>query len=452
MIKKNINSIDKTSVWSKGSWRNYPVKQQPEWEDEDKHSAVLAKLEKLPSLVFSGETRKLLQALGNINNRKNFLLQVGNCAESFSDCNGPKIHNFLRIFLQMAMIIEFNTDRNVIKIGRIAGQYAKPRSLNYEEVNGCKLPIYRGDNINSFSQTLEARTPKSEKLIEGYFHSTATLNLIRAFIQGGYNEISNINDWGEHYFSEEVSHLKYYGNLAASIKKAIQKKSKNLFSSIDEQIYISHEGLLLDFEEAFTRYDTTHGGFYDTSAHFIWVGERTRHPDEAHIEFIRGIGNPVGVKIGPNFKISDILKMINKINPNNIPGKLSLIIRFGHKAITKKFPQLISKIVEEGINVNWICDPMHGNTLLHNKYKVRYFDHIVEEIKLFFAICKNENIVPGGIHLEITDEYVTECIGGICGLAPSDISKNYSTKVDPRLNALQALEIAFIIGKLLKDE
>ena len=434
--------------WRINSWRNFSITQQPDWPDEKLFEEIISRLQKLPSLVFSGETRKLKKKIAKVNDGHNFILQVGNCAESFGDCNGPKIHNFLRIFLQMSMVIEFFTNKNMVKIGRIAGQYAKPRSSDTEIVNGIILPSYKGDIINKNSPTFKARTPDPNNLLEGYFRSAATLNLIRAFIQGGYSDISNITDWKEHFFSKEVSMLKNYKGFEQQITTSLNRKdiSKKIGK---DQIFTSHEGLLLDYEQAFTRIDTTHGGYYDTTAHFIWIGNRTRQMESAHIEFIRGIGNPVGLKIGPDYEIEELVKIFRKVNPENINGRLVLISRMGQNNILTKLRPIIKAVKKNNLNVTWVCDPMHGNTFNHNNYKVRSFENIVDEIRNFFMVCNVEGVVPGGLHLEITDENVTECTGGINGATLSNLSENYLSKVDPRLNAAQALEIAFIVSELI---
>jgi len=394
----------------------------------------------------------LCSELSKVNKNHSFLLQVGNCAELFTYCNGPKIHNFLRIFLQMAMFLEFKSGKKIIKVGRIAGQYAKPRSTDEEVVNGLTIPVYRGDIVNEFVPILEKRIPNPEKLKEAYFRSAATLNLIRAFIQGGYCDISNMNDWEKHFYGKKIIGSDYYKGLSEGVDKYIVEKRKdNRTKRIDDHMYISHEALLLDYEEAFTRLDTTHGGYYDTSAHFLWIGERTRQIDGAHVEFIRGIGNPVGIKIGPNYNLTDLSALVEMVNPENIEGKLVLIVRMGKDRINERLTPLLKLLKKEKFNVTLVCDPMHGNTFTYNGYKVRSFEDITTEIKLFFDICQSEQFVPGGLHLEITEEGVTECIGGINGLTLEDINGNYRTKVDPRLNAAQALEIAFLVGDLLHN-
>jgi len=436
--------------WTPSSWRNFPVKQQPNWPDQKHLEKVVGRLRELPSLVFSGETRKLREAITGVSKGKGFILQVGNCAESFSACHGPKIHNFLRIVLQMALVIKYKTDRQIIKIGRIGGQYAKPRSDDYECVDGERIPSYRGDMVNDCAPTYEARIPNPDRLLEGYFRSAATLNLIRAFTQGGYNEIKNLRDWKEHFFSKDISKLPYYIKLEKDLTSALENKEV-IFNTTSErdQLFVSHEGLLLEYEEAFTRIDTTFGGYYDTSAHLIWIGNRTRQSDGAHVEFARGIGNPIGVKVGPDYNLVDLLTLIKKINPKNEDNKLILISRMGHDRIKEKLKPLIQVIKSKKLNVTWVCDPMHGNTFAHNNYKVRSFDDIASEVKSFIEVCKDEKVIPGGVHLEITAENVSECIGGINGLTLSSISDNYVTKVDPRLNAAQALETAFIVSESL---
>ncbi|MHA1381641.1 MAG: 3-deoxy-7-phosphoheptulonate synthase class II [Candidatus Helarchaeota archaeon] len=441
-----------TTSWTKNSWRKFPIRQQPQWPDKNKLNEVLSKLKGLPSLVFSEETRRLKKELTKVNTNKNFILQVGHCSESFTDCNGPKIHNYLRILLQMAIVLEYKTRKKVIKIGRIAGQYAKPRSSDFEVIDGEKIPSYRGDIINDFGPTSESRTPKPEKLLEGYYRSASTLNLIRAFTQGGYSDINNLSDWKEHFFSEEISNLEYYRTFEKDISNSLKNTNKFLQKTKKRDIiFISHEALLLDYEEVFTRIDTIKGGYYATSAHLLWIGDRTRQLDGGHVEFVRGIGNPIGIKIGPSYKLNEIIKIIKKINPKNEEGKIVLIMRLGVNRIDSMLRPLIRAIKDCDLQVIWICDPMHGNTFKYNNYKVRSFKDIVSETSLFFRICKEEKVVPGGIHLEITEEYVTECIGGLCGLNLSNLSDNYVSKVDPRLNAAQALEMAFIVSELVSQ-
>lgn len=439
------------NTWEKNSWKKFRTEQQPIWPNISRFNEILQKLRKLPSLVFSGETRKLKSDLTRVNVGEKFILQVGNCSETFDDCNGPKIHNFLRLLLQMESIIEFNTNKEVIKIGRIAGQYAKPRSSNLEVVNGDEISTYRGDIINDFEPNIESRTPDPSRLLEGYFRSAATLNLIRAFIQGGYNDISHFNNWEEHYFYKEILKNDKYSIFAKKVNSILEKKQNIKTKQLKKDpVYISHEALLLDYEESFVREDTTHIGSYSTSAHTLWVGNRTRQLDGGHIEFVKGIDNPIGIKIGPDYVIEEILQILNKINPLNESGKVMLISRMGAEQINFKLKPLMEAIKSSNNNnVIWICDAMHGNTFSHNNYKVRRFEDITAEIKAFFEICNTTGVFPGGVHLELTEENVTECIGGVSNINLSDLNTNYTTKVDPRLNAIQGLEIAFVISELI---
>ena len=442
------------SKWKKNSWKKFTTKQQPIWPNLDLFNETLQKLKNLPSLVFSGETRILKNDLSRVNIGEKFILQIGNCSETFDDCNGPKIHNFLRLMLQMESIIEFNTNKEVIKIGRIAGQYAKPRTTNSELINGVKISTYRGDNINDYKPDVDSRIPDPSRLLEGYFRSASTLNLIRAFIQGGYNDITYFNNWEEHYFHKEILKNEKYLKFANKINNILERKtnkSKKQFKK--DSVYISHEALLLDYEESFVREDTTFSGSYSTSAHTLWIGNRTRQLDGGHVEFVSGIDNPIGIKIGPDYIIDEILQILNKINPLNESGRVMLISRMGAEQINFKLKPLMEAIKKShNNNVIWICDPMHGNTFNHNNYKVRRFENITEEIKTFFAISNSLGLVPGGVHLELTEENVTECVGGISNIELSDLDVNYTTKVDPRLNALQGLEIAFLISTLISEQ
>jgi 3-deoxy-7-phosphoheptulonate synthase len=438
--------------WEKKSWKKFVTEQQPNWPKTELFNEVLLKLNKLPSLVFSGETRKLKEDLSRVNIGEKFILQIGNCSESFDDCNGAKIHNFLRLMLQIKTIIEFNTNKEVIKIGRIAGQYAKPRSSNTESINGDEIPTYRGDIINDYKPDSDNRTPDPLRLLEGYFRSASTLNLIRAFIQGGYNDISNFKNWEEHYFYKEIKLHEKYLSFSNKVDTILEKNQNNKNQFNSDPVYISHEALLLDYEESFVREDTTLKGNYSTTAHTLWIGNRTRQLNGGHIEFISGIENPIGIKIGPDYVIKEILQILSKVNPLNESGKVMLISRMGVKQIDSKLRPLMEAInMSQNNNVIWICDAMHGNTFNHNKYKVRKFKDISDEIKSFFSICFSLGITPGGVHLEMTEENVTECIGGVSNINLSDLDINYTTKVDPRLNAIQGLEIAFVISELINN-
>lgn len=434
--------------WSKDSWRKFPIAQQPDWPDVFEYNKTIHELAKLPSLVFSGETRKLTEQLEAVNQGNAFVLQVGHCSESFEDCNGPRIHNFLRIILQMSIVLMHGTGKRIIKIGRIAGQYAKPRSSKHDEIDGHLLPVYRGDIVNRFEPNLSARTPEAGNLLEGYFRSAATLNLLRAFTQGGYSDLKNLKDWKQHFFSQTISDNDNYTKFEKSVSSSLREQ-EILNLDTPEIIYVSHEALILDYEEAFVRVDTTTGGSYSTSAHTLWIGNRTRQPRGAHVEFVRGIGNPIGVKVSHDASPAEINEILEKINPGDKPGRVMLICRFGNRDINAKLPTFIAQIKQK--SVIWLCDPMHGNTFTHNGYKVRSMNDIIAELQAFFRICRQVGITAGGIHLEITGEYVSECIGGIEGLTLKDVPKYYVTKVDPRLNAAQALELSFLVAEGLAN-
>ncbi len=439
--------------WTKESWRNYKAEQQPLWPDHSQKQQTLSELSGLPALVFAGESRTLLSELKSVSRGESILLQGGECSEEFSGCNGSRIHNFLRVVLQMAIIISYSSSKKVVKIGRIAGQYAKPRSSLTEVVNGIELPTYRGDMVNGFSPTLEDRIPNPKRMIEGYFRSAATLNLIRAFTKAGYASIHEIGDWQKHDFSDNPVMVKY-SKLADEISRALDFTKAVSLSDLPQLsetvLYTSHEGLLLDYEESMTRIDTTTGGWYDTSAHMLWIGDRTRQLDGAHVEFMSGVKNPIGIKIGPSIRVEELDAILNKLNPENIEGRITLINRFGADKVADHLPAIIRYLKKAGRNVIWCCDPMHGNTYKVGKHKTRKFESILSEIGQFWSICKSEGVYPGGVHLELTGENVTECIGGMAGVSETNIHHNYQTNVDPRLNAVQGVELAFELADILK--
>ncbi len=442
--------------WSKDSWRNYPRLQAPQWYDGQILEETASYLEQLPGLVFAEETNCLVKELEKAAKGELFVLQCGNCSENFTDCNGTSIQNFFRILLQMSTILSFLGNKKILKIGRIAGQYAKPRSNDTETVNGMKLPVYRGDMVNSFEPVLEKRKHDPARMLQGYFRSAATLNLIRSFSKGGYAALDQMQKWEEHDFSAFPS-IQKYRKLASELAKTVNfmktigvDMNNTAFSQVD--LYTSHEALLLEYEQAMTRKDSENGLYYDTSAHMLWVGDRTRQPDGAHIEFLRGINNPVGIKVGPDYQLNHILETIVRLNPQNRPGKICLIIRFGVKEIESLLPKLIQAVKSRDYNVVWLCDPMHGNTYISETgEKVRKLDNILGEMELFFEIHKKEQTVPGGIHLELTPDNVTECIGGEKGDMKGQVqSRNYTSTCDPRLNAEQSVEVAFFVSQLLK--
>ncbi len=442
--------------WNKKSWEAYPALQQGLWPDLNEHKAAIEQLETLPPLVFAGEIRSLKADIAKAQRGEAFLLQGGDCAEEFKSCTSPAIRETLKVLLQMAVAMSFAGEKPVIKLGRIAGQYAKPRSSPTEMVNGVELMSFRGDIVNSPVATKEARTPDAKRLIEAYWHSAATLNILRAFTKGGFADLHRVHAWNQEFIKNSKEGHRYE-KLAQEIDKALKflkvigipEDASNIHQA---QFYTSHEALLLDYETALTREDSTEGGWYDCSGHMLWIGDRTRQLDGAHIEFMRGILNPIGMKIGPKHDIDEVKAIISKLNPDNEPGKITLITRFGAEGVQDKLPNLLREIKKEGMNVLWSCDPMHGNTFLSDsKYKTRKFESILEEIKQFFAAHKAEGTVAGGVHLELTGMDVTECVGGAQQIEDHHLENNYATSCDPRLNAQQSLELAFLISDMIKN-
>ena len=438
--------------WDKSSWRSKPADQMPKW-DSVLCESVVEELSRLPSLVFAGEIRNLIGMLKSAAAGHAFVLQCGNCAEEFSECHGPKIHEFLKIILQMSLILACIGGKRVIRIGRIAGQYAKPRSRDTEHVGGMELPSYRGDMVNAFEPTLEARTPDPRRMIEGYFRSAATLNLIRAFMQGGYGEIQNARNWHSAFADIGAKNHEY---IELVHKTADFMRFSEVFLGEDSRrlgdnhLFTSHEALLLEYEEALTRFDTTEGGWYDTSAHMLWIGERTRYPDHAHIEFIRGILNPVGVKIGPGFSLSDMERLYYLLNSSGGSGRLVWITRFGASHIQTEMPRLVETAKKRGWKVIWMCDPMHGNTYVNEQgRKTRDFDVITDEVRQFFLAHQQAGTMAGGIHLELSGTNVSECSGGRCAQTDNVLTESYQSACDPRLSAEQGIELAFAIARML---
>ncbi|EAI2803036.1 3-deoxy-7-phosphoheptulonate synthase class II [Campylobacter jejuni] len=442
-------------MWTKNSWKNYPIKQQPIYPDQEEMNRVLARLEKLPPLVFAGEVRNLQKSLARVCKKEAFLLQGGDCAESFENFGAVNIRDMFKILLQMAIVLTFAGGCPVVKIGRIAGQFAKPRSSDFEELNGISLPSYRGDIINGFEFSEQARIPDPHRMLEAYYQSVTTLNLLRGFAKGGLADLHEVHRWNLGFLKKSELH-KQYTDISEKISQALAFmeacgiNTSNTPSLREVSVYTSHEALLLPYEEALTRVDSLSGEIYDCSAHMLWIGERTRALDEAHVHFLRGVKNPLGVKIGPSASADDIIALANVLNPNNEEGRLNIIIRMGADKIINNLPKIFSKLKSEGLNLVYSIDPMHGNTVKAGNFKTREFDKIMQEVRSFFEIAISEGVYPGGVHLEMTGKDVTECTGGASNVTAQSLEDRYETQCDPRLNADQALELAFLIADLVK--
>ncbi|EJR7618695.1 3-deoxy-7-phosphoheptulonate synthase class II [Campylobacter jejuni] len=442
-------------MWAKNSWKNYPIKQQPIYPDQEEMNRVLARLEKLPPLVFAGEVRNLQKSLARVCKKEAFLLQGGDCAESFENFGAVNIRDMFKILLQMAIVLTFAGGCPVIKIGRIAGQFAKPRSSDFEELDGISLPSYRGDIINGFEFSEQARIPDPHRMLEAYYQSAITLNLLRGFAKGGLADLHEVHRWNLGFLKKSELH-KQYTDISEKISQALAFmeacgiNTSNTPSLREVSVYTSHEALLLPYEEALTRMDSLSGEIYDCSAHMLWIGERTRALDEAHVHFLSGVKNPLGVKIGPSASADDIIALANVLNPNNEEGRLNIIIRMGADKIINNLPKIFSKLKSEGLNLVYSIDPMHGNTVKAGNFKTREFDKIMQEVRSFFEIAISEGVYPGGVHLEMTGKDVTECTGGASNVTAQSLEDRYETQCDPRLNADQALELAFLIADLVK--
>ncbi len=446
-------------TWKPNSWRNYPVVQMPTYPDESKVNSVEAKLSFKPPLVFAGEVQALKKSLALAEKGNAFILQGGDCAESFSQFSANGIRDTFKVLLQMAVILTYGSSIPIIKIGRIAGQFAKPRSSDVEIIDGIELPSYRGDMINDMEFNKTARQPDPQRLIDGYEQSAATLNLIRAFAQGGMANLEKVHEWTLGFLNNTPETDKYR-EIANRISESLNfMKACGLTSSSVPQLretdfFTSHEALLLNYEEALTREDTitAEKGWYATSAHLLWVGDRTRQFDHGHIEYLSGIQNPVGIKCGPSLEKDDLIRLLDKVNPNNESGKVVLICRMGSEKVNEHLPKLIKNIKANGKNVTWCCDPMHGNTIkASNGYKTRRVAEILNEVNNFFLVHKSEGTLPGGVHFEMTGSNVTECLGGANEVKESDLGSRYHTHCDPRLNGSQSLELAFLVSDLIKS-
>lgn len=441
--------------WNPSSWQTKPIKHQPDYKDKEQLKSVLQKVKNLPPLVFAGEARSLKKKLAEVAKGKAFLLQGGDCAESFAEFHAKNIRSMFRILLQMAVVLTYGARCPVVKVGRIAGQFAKPRSNPTEVQNGVELPSYLGDCINEVNFEEKARQHNPLKMIDGYNQAAATLNLLRAFAGGGFADLNKVHQWNKGFIKNSKQWEKYQ-MFADKITDALEfMKACGITSESVPQIqstdfYTSHEALLLPFEEAMVRVDSSTGDWYDTSAHMLWIGDRTRQVDGAHVEFLRGIENPLAFKAGPTSVSDDLIKMIDILNPLNEPGRITIISRMGAGKVEKYLPELVRSVKREGKEVVWSCDPMHGNTIkASNGYKTRKFDDILTEVKEFFNVHEAEGTYAGGVHFEMTGQDVTECIGGGAKIDENDLSQRYHTHCDPRLNASQALELAFLIAEEL---
>ncbi len=445
------------SKWTPSSWRDKPILQQPTYPDAEHLKRVEAELKQYPPLVFAGEARTLKQQLGNVANGKAFLLQGGDCAESFSEFHADNIRDTFKVLLQMSVVMQFASGLPVVKVGRLGGQFAKPRSSDFETIEGVSLPSYRGDIINAIEFNDAARIPNPERMIHAYNQSTATLNLVRAFASGGLADLHEVHKWNLDFAHQSDVSAKYE-DLAEQIEQSLNfmaacgVTSKTYRTLRETDFYTSHEALLLNYEEAFTRQDSLTGDWYDVSSHMLWIGDRTRQLDGAHVEFLRGVKNPIAVKAGPSMDPDELVELINALNPDNEAGRLNVIVRMGADKVAEGMPKLIKAVEREGQKVVWSCDPMHGNIIKSsNGYKTRKVDAILTEMKQFFQVHKAEGTFAGGVHLEMTGKNVTECLGGSFQVTEEDLNSRYHTHCDPRLNADQSLELAFLIADTLKD-
>lgn len=444
-----------TSAWHPDSWRSFPAAQQPDWPDPDLLREVSKTLSEMPPLVFAGESRNLQNQLAEVCNGEAFLLQAGDCAESFSDLTADLIRDKLRVILQMSVVLTYSAGMPVVKVGRIAGQFAKPRSNPTETVGEEELPSFRGHIINDPTFSADARVPQAERLITAYHQASSTLNLLRAFTKGGFADLQQVHSWNQEFVASSPLGQRYE-QVASGIDSALRFMKACGFASEHEpklhtvNLYTSHEALLLDYEEALTRIDSLTGDWYNCSAHMLWIGERTRQHDGAHLEFLRGVHNPLACKLGPTATAEDALGICEILNPDRIPGRLTLISRMGASKITETLPPLVDAVRDAGHPVVWACDPMHGNTFTSSTgRKTRHFDDICAEINSFFAVHRAAGTHPGGIHVELTGENVTECLGGSSELDHPDLEERYETVCDPRLNARQSLDLAFQVAELL---
>ncbi|MBT5264424.1 MAG: 3-deoxy-7-phosphoheptulonate synthase class II [Rhodospirillaceae bacterium] len=443
--------------WTPDSWRGKPILQVPEYPDASRLAAVESELRQNPPLVFIGEAQRLKSALARVADGEAFLLQGGDCAESFAEFSADNIRDTFRVLLQMAVVMTFGAACPIVKVGRLAGQFAKPRSSNFETVDGVELPSYRGDMVNAMEFSPEARIPDPDRMLKVYHQSASTLNLLRAFAQGGFANLDEVHRWTLSFVDKSAQGARFE-QLAERIDeclafmRACGLTPENIHQLRETEFYTSHEALLVNYEEALTREDTItpERAWYSTSAHMIWIGDRTRQPDGAHVEFMRGIGNPIGIKCGPSLDPDELLRLLDILNPAEEPGRITLIARMGHDKVHDGLPPLIRAVERAGRKVVWSCDPMHGNTITANGYKTRPVDRILAEVKGFFEVHQAEGTHAGGVHFEMTGQDVTECLGGAQEITGDVLADRYHTHCDPRLNGTQSLELAFLVADMLK--
>jgi 3-deoxy-7-phosphoheptulonate synthase len=443
--------------WHPASWRMRPAAQQPPWPDPDEHEQVLSELASLPPLVFAGEARRLTRALADVAAGRAFLLQAGDCAESFDDFSADGIRDKLKVILQMAVALTYGAGVPVVKVGRIAGQFAKPRSAATERVGDVELPVFRGHIINDDIPSASARVPDPSRMLRAYHQSASTLNLLRAFTKGGFADLSQVHSWNLEFLTTSDEGRRFEA-IAEEIDRALRfmnacgvdLSSDSPIHQVD--LFTSHEALLLGYEEALTRKDSLTGDWYDCSAHLVWIGERTRQIEGAHVEFATGIGNPIEVKLGPTATADEAIALCERLNPDRAPGRLTFVTRMGVDKVREVLPPLVRAVSATGHPIAWVCDPMHGNTFASESgRKTRHFDHVLGEIQGFFAVHRSLGTWPGGVHIELTGDDVTECLGGIGDILEEQLSLRYTTACDPRLNARQSIDLAFRVAELLRD-
>jgi 3-deoxy-7-phosphoheptulonate synthase len=449
-------AVTSSSAWTPASWRELTALQQPEWPDLASLEAAVGRLKASPPLVFAGEARRLQDDLAQVVAGRAFLLQAGDCAESFHDFSAVTIREKLKIMLQMSAVLTYGATLPVVKVGRIAGQFVKPRSLPTATVDGAEIPVFRGHMVHDDAPSADARVPDPQRMVQGYNQSAATLNLLRAFTKGGFADLTQVQAWNKEFVASSAEGRRYE-RLAAGIERALQfmaacgidLTAERQLHEVD--VFTSHEGLLLDYEEGLTRRDSLTGDWYDCSAHLLWIGERTRQPDGAHVAFFSGVHNPLGVKLGPAATPEEAIDLCERLNPGRIPGRLTFVARMGAERVRDLLPPLLRAVRDEAHPVVWVCDPMHGNGIRTAAgVKTRRFDSVMGELEGFFAACREEAVWPGGVHLEFTGEDVTECLGGGEPVTEEHLSSRYETLCDPRLNARQSLDLAFRVAELMR--